>query len=286
MIKKRSKFSKWLETTKYKIKGRKDRRIPFWFEVHLIDSCNLNCAGCVHFSPLAEKDSVYDRVKFKNDLTRIYELFGDDAKQLHLMGGEPLTCPNINEYLRTARECLPHADLELITNAILLTSMPDDFFETCANNNIKISVSTYPIKLDYDEIFNFVKGKGVNIEIFNIRTANNVWKNMGLSRDSELDYKKTFLECKYANNCCNMRDGIVYFCPHAAYIHLFNKYFNEKYDNKNSGISIYEHTKEEILDFLRTPNEFCKYCHINEKKNPRTSWSVSKKEKSEWTKNY
>ena len=25
------------------------------FELHLVDHCNLNCRGCTHFSPLAEK---------------------------------------------------------------------------------------------------------------------------------------------------------------------------------------------------------------------------------------
>ena len=286
MIKKRSNISKKLEIFKYKLLGRKERRIPFWFEVHIIDSCNLNCSGCDHFAPLAEPNSVYPLDEYEKDLKRIYELFGKDAKQLHIMGGEPLINPNICDYLDISRKCLPNTNLELITNGILLDKMPQEFFESCKKNNIKICVSIYPIKFDYDKVSKYVESKGVDIEIFNIRSANNVWKNMGLSTEDRLDYRKTFLECKYANNCSNLRHGKIYFCPHAAYISLFNKYFNESYSEENTGISIHEHTKDEILDFLRTPNEFCRYCHINDKNNPRGNWSVSKKEKSEWTKNF
>ncbi len=286
MIKKRSEISKQMEIIKYKIIGKKSKRIPFWFEVHVIDSCNLNCSGCDHFSPLAKKNSIYELDKYEQDLKRIYELFGENCKQLHIMGGEPLTNPNIIKYLDISRCCLPNAKLQLITNGILIKSMPEKFFDACKKNNVEICVSTYPIGIDYEELYRFVKSKQVMIETFNVRTTNNVWKNMGLSKMDLLDYKKTFLECKYANNCCNLRDGMLYFCPHAAYIPLFNEYFNEKYDTTNTGIDIYEHSSKEILDFLRTPNKFCKYCHINEKNNPRTKWSVSKKQKDEWTKNY
>ncbi len=83
-----------------------------------------------------------------------------------------------------------------------------------------------------------------------------------------------------------MRDGHLYFCPHAAYVHLFNEYFGENYETFDNGINIYEHNKDEILDFLRKPHNFCKYCHINDKDNKRTNWSHSELKKEEWTKNF
>ena len=240
MRKKKNKLVRKLENIKYRMVGKKDRRDPFFFEIHIIDACNLNCAGCDHFAPLAPKDSEYPLDEFKKDLSRMYEIFGENAIQLHIMGGEPLLCKNINEYLNVARMCMPTTNLELITNATLLKGMPESFYETCKQNNVKICVSTYPINIDYDELYEFVKSKGVEIETFNVRTTQNIWKNMGLSKTKLLNYKKTFLECKYANNCSNLRHGKLYFCPHAAYIDLFNKYFDETYDNSGTGISIYE----------------------------------------------
>lgn len=266
----------------YLIIGKKERRNPFYFEVHITDGCNLNCAGCDHFSPLASKDSLYPIEEFKSDLEQIYKVFGDSVVQLHIMGGEPLINPDINRYLDYARVALPKARLQLITNGILLKDMPNAFFENCIRNKIQICVSTYPINIDYTQLYSFVRSKGVDIKTFNVRSISNVWKNMGLSNEHLLNYKKTFLECKYANHCSNLRNGKLYLCPHAAYVHLFNEYFGENFDDSGTGISIYEYDKKEILDFLRTPNSFCKYCHINDPKNKRTNWSVSKRNKEEW----
>ena len=34
----------------------------FWLEVHLAEHCNLNCKGCSHFSPLAEKEFIEEKI--------------------------------------------------------------------------------------------------------------------------------------------------------------------------------------------------------------------------------
>ncbi len=288
MVKKVSKFYVLRKKLKYLLVGKKEKRIPFWFEIHVNDNCNLNCSGCDHFAPLAKENSNYDLQKYENDIKRIAELFGDEVGHLHIMGGEPLINNNINRYLEISRKYLKTAQLQLITNGILLKSMPESFFKCCKLNDIEICVSTYPIGLNYDELYKFVRSKGVFIETFNVRSISNVWKNMGLSNKKEdlLPYKKTFLTCKYSNNCANMRDGKLYFCPHAAYIGLFNEFFNESFDTDDTGIDIYTNDRNTILDFLRIPHTFCKYCHINDKNNKRTNWKVSNKEKEEWTKNY
>ena len=79
--------------------GKKPRRKRFNFEVHLIDSCNLNCKGCVHFAPLAKPSSFYPLEEFEKEIKRLSELFGGRFGWIHIMGGEPLLNPNINDYL-------------------------------------------------------------------------------------------------------------------------------------------------------------------------------------------
>lgn len=285
MIKKENWLIKLLKKIMYFVSGKKERRIPFCFEVHVTDSCNLNCAGCTHFSPLAKKESCYPLDKFEEDLSRISDIFSDDIEEVHILGGEPLIQDNINEYLRVARKCLPNTSLELITNAILIKNMPDGFFNCCKDNNIKICVSKYPINIDYTQLYEFVKNKGVYIRTYGVKTECNSWKNIGLSKKNKMDYIKTFLKCKYSNTCINLRKGKLFYCAPAAYIDIFNSFFNEDYDNSESGISIYDHTQNEILDFLRTPKKFCQYCHTCVPKNKKTAWSLSKKEKSEWVMN-
>ena len=56
--------------------GKKPSRKRFNFEVHLIDSCNLNCKCCVHFAPLAKPSSFYLLEEFEKEIKRLSELFG------------------------------------------------------------------------------------------------------------------------------------------------------------------------------------------------------------------
>lgn len=282
MVKKKSWLYKFLRSKYYLIRGIKKKRIPFYFEVHITDSCNLNCAGCDHFSPLAKENAVYPFEKYKNDIMQMHKLFGDNIDHVHIMGGEPLTNVRVIDYLRVTRKILPSTRLELITNGLLLKKMPEEFYECCKENDINICITTYPINIDYDDLFAYVAEKGVDVEVFNVRNTDDSWKNMGLSREALLDYKKTFLECKYSDNDTCLNDGMLYICPHAAYIDLFNEYFNECFENKGSGISIHDHDKDEILEFLRTPNSFCRYCHINDKNNKRIGWSKTEWKKEEW----
>lgn len=282
MIKKRSKLYKFFRSKYYLIRGKKKKRLPFYFEIHITDSCNLNCAGCDHFSSLAKENAIYPFEKFREDMIQMKKLFGDDIDHIHLFGGEPLTNNRVTDYLCLTRQIFPLARLELVTNGILLKNMPDSFYSCCRENDICICVTTYPINIDYDDLFKFIIKKGVKVEIFNVRDSKNSWKNMGLSQDNLLDYRKTFLECKYSNNDTCLNDGKLFICPHAAYINIFNEYFNESFDNRNAGISIYEYNRDEIIEFLRSPNSFCRYCHINDKKNKRICWSHTQHKKEEW----
>ena len=65
------------------------------FEYHLADHCNLNCKGCDHFSPIAET-KLTEFTQFKKDINRMSELFEKKAKSIHILGGEPLLNPEIN----------------------------------------------------------------------------------------------------------------------------------------------------------------------------------------------
>lgn len=156
MIKKRSKLYKFFRSKYYLIRGKKKKRLPFYFEIHITDSCNLNCAGCDHFSSLAKENSIYPFEKFREDMIQMKKLFGDDIDHIHLLGGEPLTNNRVTDYLCLTRQIFPLARLELVTNGILLKNMPDSFYSCCRENDICICVTTYPINIDYDDLFKFI----------------------------------------------------------------------------------------------------------------------------------
>jgi sulfatase maturation enzyme AslB (radical SAM superfamily) len=72
------------------------------FGVNLTEHCNLNCAYCGAFSPLA-KESFYSVETFRNDCERLSRLTGGKILEVALAGGEPLLHPAVTDFLTIAR---------------------------------------------------------------------------------------------------------------------------------------------------------------------------------------
>ena len=51
----------------------------------------------------------------------------------------------------------------LCTNGVLLSSMPDEFYQLCAETDTIISITMYPIDLNWDEINRKVKLFGTKL---------------------------------------------------------------------------------------------------------------------------
>ncbi len=75
-----SKYIIWLDQMQKPV-------IPY-LETHIMDSCNLNCKGCTHFSNLYEIDSNVSYEQFMNDINQLSQKCF--VIQLRLLGGEPL----------------------------------------------------------------------------------------------------------------------------------------------------------------------------------------------------
>ena len=90
-----------------------------YLEHHIVDHCNLNCAGCSHFSPLASEwyESLED---FRKDFTELANKTNTQVKTIRIMGGEPLLHPQVTDFLITARQLFPTSEIQLVTNGILL----------------------------------------------------------------------------------------------------------------------------------------------------------------------
>ena len=138
----------------YYKRRRQHHLVPYgelFFEVHLAEHCNLNCAGCNHFSPLAEPEFT-DPATLDKDFARLASLFGEKMSHINLLGGEPLLHPSLNECMQIARRHFPKTRITLVTNGLLLTRQKDEFWQTCRENQITIQVTRYPIKLDFDQM--------------------------------------------------------------------------------------------------------------------------------------
>lgn len=269
-------------------KALKPRNIPQrnieYIEVSLAEHCNLSCKGCSHFSPLA-KEEFMDIKIFEKDIKRISELSRQRIKRLQLMGGEPLLTPNIIDFMRVSRSYLPQTRIAIITNALLLNSRPDEFWQACKRFNIAIEVTKYPIHLDFTMFEKKAEQYDIEYKYYGgtdkvIKTSNHYPVDVLGGQNG----KENFKNCAFANLYLFLQNGRLYTCTLPGTIKHFNNYFGCKIPmSSKDGIDIYKaKSDKEILSFLASPIPFCRYCNVKGRTYGE-EWGISKKDIKEWT---
>ena len=275
----------------FKIYGRKMPWSLLRFEVHLTDKCNLNCAGCIHFSPLCKGINLLDINTYENDCQRISELTSGKIADIRLLGGEPLLHPGIKDFLVLTRQYFPEINIsnqtgiiELVTNGILLHEQSDDFWTTCKNNNIRIVISDYPITIKEKLVKENAMKFNVELRMYKEKIQSkatgsaNQWAKIPIDTTGLHDNRKSFGKCFLAGNCFQLVNGKIFKCARIAYIDYFNTTFNKQLKiDENDYIDIYK-TKnvDEILFLLTKPASFCRYCSAGDI-SWNNKWEVSKK---------
>ncbi|MDR3048492.1 MAG: radical SAM protein [Elusimicrobiota bacterium] len=255
-----------------------------YFEAHLTEHCNLNCVYCNHFSPLA-KPEYLDLEKYEKDLIRLKTLTKGILKDIHLLGGEPLLHPKVNDFMTVSRRYFPNSKITVVTNGILLLKMDDDFWQTCAKEKINIIISAYPIKLDKEAIakkaqdYDWTRERGGSfIEFTEFKTMYQHCLNLDGNGNKLLNY----LKCS-PSVCTFLYEGKLFPCAIVANIRHFNGYFGKNLPvAQDDYIDIYKAKDiKEILKFLSKPISFCRYCNMD-KKSFMHPWKVSDKKIDEW----
>lgn len=263
---------------------RLKKRKKLIFDFHLSNHCNLNCRGCEHFSSIAPA-KFPDISSFENDCKRIGELFGNGIEYICFNGGEPLLNPNVNKFLDLARIYFHYSvPIYLLTNGILLSNQNREFWETCKRNNIELTITKYPIKLDFHKIQKMANDYGVSLGFFG--SSGNRTKTMrkkSIDLNGKQNINRNFKSCYMSNECIQLYNGKLYTCAVVPYIDFFNEKFgkNLKVSSKDY-IDIYKAAnKDEILEFLCKPIPFCRYCDIKSTKHG-LEWGTTAKEIGEW----
>ena len=252
-------------------------------EYHLCEHCNLNCYGCDNFSPLADEE--YEDINtFERDLHRFSMLSHGKLNTFKLLGGEPLLHPHIKDFIKVSRKHLPETKIIIITNAIKLNQMSDSFFSTCAECDVIISPTKYPINLPWNSIMNKMEKFSLRLEFFNDEYIEKTSYHMTLDLSGNQDPVQSFLGCYHANQCIFLRDGKLYPCSVVPNIHHFNKFFGKNLEvTEDDYINIFKtNSFKEISSFCASPIPFCRYCDTK-KRSFGLKWRTSKKEIEEWT---
>ncbi len=227
-----------------------------YLEFHVADHCNLNCKACEHYSGLVKEPRFTDLKSFTRDLERLHE-FIDDIGFIRILGGEPLLNPELNEYIKLCRRLYPLAAIYVVTNAILLPKMPEEFFATLRECNAAIFISFYPpLESKMLAIKKLLEKNRVPFAISPLNKTFTVKQTLQPHDQAT----EIFLQCVQAN-CHNVYDGKIAAC----FLPFTTKYFNAYYEKdlpEDGALDLYDSdlTTEKLKAHLLMPFERCRYC--------------------------
>lgn len=261
------------------------------FEVSLADHCNLSCQMCDHYSQLSEEWFV-GMEQFERDMVRMGELYNHKVGAITLLGGEPTLHRDIIECIRVTRREFPEGEVIILTNGVLLLALEHsekgNFWEACREYDVHVSVTVYPIKLDYQAIE--AKGKEYGVPVF---MSSNIHADQCTRCDKVSDKHVMDLEgrverfycvnCLYFNKFNVLKDGRLYMCPVAAHSDIFNRAFGQELElEKRDFLDIYEiGSWEEIAEFACSYTPFCRYCDLKHW-GPHSRWKASSRKMEEY----
>lgn len=246
-------------------------------EVHLADHCNMNCRGCSHFSPIAER-RLFDPGDYRRDLRRLQGLFST-VRVVRLLGGEPLLNPRVTEFMTATREIFPKAKITLCTNGILLAKMPEGFWQACRDCSAEIEVSVYPpMEADAPALERLVNGNGLRARVISKKKFHAL-----LNKKGDTEKVRAFRRCRKREYCPMLRDGKIYVCPVPAMAHYLNEKFgvgvprDGSVDIHTPGISGWD-----VLSGINEAPTACRYCALGWDVVPAFPWSPSNYALEDW----
>ena len=266
--------------------GKLDKKIIGLIGYPIVYNCNLNCARCDHFAPIAKPYQVPFEV-IKKDFKQLSKIINKEGelKVLWIIGGEPLLHENLPEVLKAAREYFPKTKIELTTNGFLIDKQEDIFWETCSNNNIKIIIENYIYNeknIDFNKICEKLKKFHCDLKVNGPKYQ---FKPMDLTKEISHDAQNRYKSC-FPKLWPILDNGKFYSC---SVINGVDKFFNKEFPShaipvdKGDVLDIYKiKSIDELIAFYEKPKAFCAHCNyfISEGK----KWAPSKKELSEWYK--
>jgi organic radical activating enzyme len=247
-------------------------------EVHVADHCNLNCKGCDHLSPIADKWFA-DPEAYDQDLRKLQELF-TGIRKLCLLGGEPLLHPKLAQFLFYSRSRFPKSRIQIMTNGLLLESMPESFWDACKKTSIEIVFNVYPPLYQKEKfLVNLAKTKGVSMIT---RRVTSFQAFMNIKGDS--DPNLSFRSCEF-RHIHQLQEGKLFTCVAPMVAHYFNRRYGTHIPS-GGWVNIYSPnlTGWAAKKILCKSFITCSYCAPAAEQliNASFPWSTSKLDMSEW----
>ena len=249
-------------------------------ELHLTDHCNLNCTGCLHFTPLA-RPWFADPERMACDLTALRAKFRY-IRHVTLLGGEPLLHPDLCKAVAAVRHAAPESLVTVVTNGVALKgAVLESFLNMCRENAVRVKWTVYPpLAGRRDELAQAFRSVGVNM--FAVEMGDFYVKMDPKGGDA----RKAMRFCRNTTYCPYLRDGRLYTCAQAYHIRDYIAACERERGTAGQmraavGLDVHDAALGgwEILDYLMTPCETCRFCSDGVRYIP---WTQGVKSVKEW----
>lgn len=222
-------------------------------EIHVVDHCNLKCANCNHFSPIAEP--WYISIENFTEQMQLLKQNCPWLTKLQILGGEPCLHPQIEQLCQIARDILPNeVEIIVLTNGTVISKIE----KLILIEGIRIAITPYILndiasveKIPWADNIFFLSSRPVMSETL-VDPINLKNKNIN------------FQHCHwYTIPCLTLKEYRIYLCPFAAHI---NHYFKAagleiKTDNFSTLLDIrHPISYEQLKQVSKQPTEACQYC--------------------------
>lgn len=142
-------------------------------EFYITNVCNLNCKNCNRFNNYKFKGHyIWDEYK------DIYAAWGDkvNIKKIGIIGGEPLTHPDLHAWIKGIRAIWPTATIRLLTNGTLISKLKK-LLPIIAEKNVIVEVSIHFIESNIIDIISNILAPPLHKEYiyFNKKDLHVMW---------------------------------------------------------------------------------------------------------------
>lgn len=173
----------------------------------------------------------------------------------------------------------------------MLKEKSKEFFDFLNNINVYLWLDDY-----YNDALLRTKVKMFAVDPIIDRNELAPFNNCGIDLINKHEYtnQEMYNRCTLDQACLFIQmksGGILYKCLQEAYNNYLEDYFDLKFpkDYVKLSLDIYNTNQVEVLDFINTGSNFCEYCNRifdNHTEDSISQSRLSRRELSEWVKNY
>lgn len=245
-------------------------------EIHISEHCNLNCAGCSHYSPLAEH-KFCDLIALEENLDKLSKI-KKKIGTIRLLGGEPLLNPDVVSVFGIVRSRFENAKIELVTNGVLLVAdrLSSEFWDEAKRNDVVLALTIYPVPIDYSKAKVLCEKYGIRMEVYHNTHGNFLLYKLNPNKKRG---RRNYYICR-EKECLQLVGNRIFSCPQSAYAGYLNRAFKSDFIlEKKDSISIDNISYFKFLRFRLFSRPFCKYCIFPRQE---VAWKHSKCRPEEW----